>query len=53
MSKDKYKAESVKEAPKSDEKTQTIYTHGKVFKGVPASIKLEDFLKEKYPKEYK
>ena len=50
MAKDKDKLEDVKEGPKCKEKTQTIYTHGKVFKGVPVSVKLEDFLKEKFPK---
>lgn len=31
---------------------KTVYTHGKVFK-VPASKSLEEFLREKYPDEYK
>lgn len=42
-------------APKSKEKSkpmQTVYTHGKVFK-IPADKNLDDFLKEKYPEEYK
>jgi len=37
---------------KKEEKTQTVYTHGKVFK-IPASKNLEEFLREKYPEEYK
>ena len=48
MAKDK--AEAVKEGPKQETKTQTIYTHGKVFKNVPASINIDDFIKEKFPK---
>lgn len=42
-------------APEKDKKegvTQTIYTHGKIFKDVPASTSLEDFLRDKYPDEY-
>lgn len=32
--------------------TKTVYTHGKVFK-IPASKSLDQFLREKYPNEYK
>ena len=33
-------------------KTQTLYTHGKVYK-LPADANIEEFLKEKFPSEYK
>ena len=39
-------------AEKKKEKMQTLYSHGKVFK-LPASESAEEFLKKKYPKEYK
>jgi hypothetical protein len=39
-------------AEKKEEKMQTVYTHGKVFK-LPASENVEEFLKKKYPKEHK
>ena len=43
--------EDVKKEKKS-ELTKTLYTHGKKFV-IPRSQSVEDFLREKYPSEYK
>lgn len=45
-------AEAKPQKKKASKKMQVIYTHNKKFE-VPADVKLEDFLKEKYPEEYK
>jgi len=39
-------------AKKVDEPMQTVYTHGKKYR-IPVSMKIEDFLKAKFPSEYK
>jgi len=44
--------EVAKKPESKPEPMKTIWTHGKKFR-VPASEKLENFLKQKYPEEYK
>jgi len=45
-------AAEVKKPESKPEPMKTIWTHGKKFR-VPANEKLENFLRQKYPEEYK
>jgi hypothetical protein len=52
VSKNKEKPSVEKVAEEKPKKMQTVYTHGKTFV-IPADKDLKEFLKEKYPEEYK
>jgi len=57
MSEKKEEQKEEKSAPKKSGKKpsgkeKTVYTHGKVFK-MPLEKELQEWLREKYPEEYK
>lgn len=49
---DEKKKESNAKKAEASEAMKTVYTHGKKFK-IPMSKDVNEFLKEKYPNEYK